>query len=533
MVSFLDLPLNVRHRIYAFSVLIRSCPIELSRPHGYNRPARASAYGFTSTQRQCLYTWRKSGGDMSLEMDRPDCVCPKLPLQLLLVSRAVYQEVFSAFYSRNKFLIRLHNTGDFESLHLSQKILNTMTSLLIRLNSWPCPRGHEEAYPDGSHCLTCKTPTADASLPLDITSQAGQALLYEWRKFAERLALSISATQLKLTIICDVTDKTSGMAILEPLLRLPTIKQCVIRLGQHFDYELYELARKASFRAQGSYSEIQGSFPFQRLPKELRLQILKYTHLGYHNSYSEDDRFLQIERNKLVQSSSLFLHQRKTCCRKCTETLIDCCCVPIRAAYSMNCECRQIPFELSLVNKEMRADVIEVLLSQNCFDFLQDPEETISFLSNFPQKTWKYFRRIQFRFSEQEVENWDQLGYYEKLTSLVIFIKNNFNLERLSITIVVESYDLGCFVDEDEDTRFIYNVYCDITQALSLLHELEDIHFKLGWFIDLEPLMKQAILTQQHPRCSSNRQQAVSLGVRRGPAFALPSWYQEADFTRG
>jgi hypothetical protein len=50
---------------------------------------------------------------------------------------------------------------------------------------------------------------------------------------------------------------------------------------------------------------------------------------------------------------------------------------------------------------------------------------------------------------------------------------------------------LAVFVEEEEDTRFTYNVHCDITQALSLLHALEDIHFELGWFIDLGPLMNR------------------------------------------
>lgn len=527
MASFLDVPLAVRYRIYKYLALVRPCPIELNRPYGYYQHTTDL---FDRTQRECLYTRRKSGGDMSLSTGRPDCICPKLPLQLLLVSRAVYQEVFFVFYSLNKFVIRLHDASGFEYLHLGQHILSTMASLLIRLNCWPCPRGHEKSFPDGFNCWTCNTPTADADLPLDITSRAGQALLYGWQRFAERLALSISPRQLKLTVICDVTDKTSGVAVLEPLLRFPTIKQCTLRLGRYFDYKLHELAREASLRVQGSYSETLGTFPFQRLPKELRLQILRYTHLGYHNSYSNVDRLLRIEGNRLVKGNSLSLHLKQTCCRKCTETLVDCCCVPTRAGYSLNCECRQIPFELSRVCKEMRTDVIEVLLSQNCFDFLQDPEETISFLSNFPQGTLKFCRRIQLRFSESEIEDWDQLYYREKLTGLVIFIRDNFDLERLSITVVIESHDLGCFVEETEDARFIYNVYCDIVQAMTLLHVLEDIQFKLGWFIDLEPLMEQAILGEQHPKYSS-KQQAAPLGSG-GPRFIIPTWYREVDFMR-
>lgn len=51
-------------------------------------------------------------------------------------------------------------------------------------------------------------------------------------------------------------------------------------------------------------------------------------------------------------------------------------------------------------------------------------------------------------------------------------------------------------MDSHEDTRFIYDLYCDITEALTLLYALEDIQFELGFFADLEPVMKQAILDQ-------------------------------------
>ena len=537
MVSFLDLPLNARHLIYAYAHLFRYCPIELNRPYIYTwapvplpgpptfRPSWHTYFGLEGTSRGCLYRFRRNGCDKSVPPGTPDCVCFRLPLHLLLVSRAVYQDVFSVFYSKNQFVIRLADAGGFESLRLSPHILSTLTSLLIRLNCWPCLRGHDRTCGDGSTCTTCRAPAEVCDPPLYMASQAGQTLLDGWRRFAERLASSILPGQLQLTLICDVMDTASGIAVLEPLLQFPTMKQCVIRLGRCFDYELYKLAREASLRAQGLYCEAPGIFPFQRLPRKLRLQILRHTHLGDHNSYSEVDRLLRIRKNKLEKADFC-----SPCCRKCTETLIDCCCTPSYAAFSLNCDCRHIPFELSLVSKEMRADMMEVLLSQNCFEFCQDPEETISFLRNFPRGTLKYARRIQLTFNENEIVEWDQLGYRKKLTGLINFIRDNFDLERLSITVLIDSYDLGCFVEGEEDTRFIYDVYCDITQVLSLLPVLEDIQFKLGWFSGLGLLMKGAILGEQHPKYSLEGQQIVPLEMRESIAFRIPKWYREVDF---
>lgn len=531
----MDLPLHARHRIYAYIGLFRWCPIELSHPQIYEESPGPSEAGFffDLTPRECLYICRRRGGDQTTGPDILDCLCPRLPLhRLLLISRAVYHDVFAAFYSRNNFVIRLRGAGGFESLHLGQHIQSTITSLLIRLNSWPCPRGHEVPYTTGLQCATCKFFTADADPPLDMTSQAGQALLHGWRRFAERLASSVSPGQLELTLICDVTDKASGMAVLEPLLRFPTLKQCVIRLGRHFNYELYQLAREASLRTQGLYSETRGIFPFQRLPRELRLKILGYTHLGDHNSYFKAHRLLQITKNRLVGGQCFSYHGSKTCCRKCTVTLVDCCCAPVRAAYSSDCECRHIPFALSRVSKEMRADVMEVLLSQNSFDFIQDPDEIIGFLRNFPQGTLKHSRRIKLQFFETDLYDWDRLRYREKLTRLVVFIRDNFELRRLSITVTIDSFDCGAYEPEYEDTRYIYDIYRDMTRAFRLLHTLEDVQFDLGWFKDLEPVMKQAILGQQQPMCLPKPKPAVPSRRESGEWFRLPTWYQEEDFTR-
>lgn len=462
-------------------------------------------------------------------------MCPKLPIQLFLVSRAVYEDAFLVFYSLNRFVLRVHSVNEFRSLHLSQRALGSMTSLLIRLNSWPCPRGHEEAYMDDSQCLTCRTPTSKASPPLDITtrqgqdhkssqeSQASQDLLLAWGEFGNQLASSVSPGVLKLTFICDVTNKATAVAVLEPIERLPILKECTIRIGRHFDYELFEMARETALRTQESYIRTRGIFSFQRLPKELRLQILNFTSLGFYNSYTKANCSLHITGNKLV---------KQRCCLKCTDTFVDCCCVSIRAAYSSNCECRRIPFELSMVNKEMREDVIEVLLSQNCLQFNQDPEDTIRFFDYFPNGAPKFVRRIQLRFSENEIQEWNHNGYRQKLNNLMIFIKTHCSLTRLSVGVIVESYDLGCMVANDDETRFIYDVCCDITRALKILKELKDVQFELGWFLEMEPLMRKAILGPQHPKILNRPSSWPWIRSADGTmqlGFALPTWYKESD----
>jgi hypothetical protein len=108
----------------------------------------------------CLYIQRKTGCYMRIGREQPDCVCPKLPNQLLFVSGAMYAETFSMFYGQNRFVLRARVADDLTPLsELSIHALPAMTSLLIQLKCWPCPRGHEESRPDGLLCLTCGTPT--------------------------------------------------------------------------------------------------------------------------------------------------------------------------------------------------------------------------------------------------------------------------------------------------------------------------------------------------------------------------------------
>lgn len=290
----MDLPLQTRHKIYTYLRLFRPCPIEFNRPEIYYPSYGSSTsspgwYLLSITPMKCLYLARKFDGNstQSISPEVPDCQCPKLPLlRLLLVSRAFYHDVFNAFYLRNSFAIRIHDARGFESFHVGQHIQSTITSLVVRLNSWPCPRGHEEIGID-NQCAICRYDATNADPTMEMTSRAGDDLLHWWRWFAKGLESSISSNHLDLTLICDVTDKTSGIAVVEPLLTFPTLRGCTIRLGRSFNYELSRLAEEVAARAQTLFVETRGTFPFQRLPTEIRLQILSYTHLSDCNSFSD------------------------------------------------------------------------------------------------------------------------------------------------------------------------------------------------------------------------------------------------------
>ena len=144
---------------------------------------------------------------------------------------------------------------------------------------------------------------------------------------------------------------------------------------------------------------------YESLPKEMRLRILSFTHLSSQaGSYHDPDKIISIQGNKLMKNHWL------RCCNRCTETYGDGCCPTNYAAYSASCVCRQIPTQLFLVSKTMYSDAFTTLYSENCFEFHQDPEMTISFLCRLPAEASTLIRRIQFRFSVSQVLNWQPRG---------------------------------------------------------------------------------------------------------------------------
>jgi hypothetical protein len=337
--------------------------------------------------------------------------------------------------------------------------------------------------------------------------------------------------KLNFTFICDVAALNSGKAVVEPLLMLPTLNRCTIRLRHQPNYTLNSLARDTSVATTHSLVLPSQPFHFNRLPRELRLHILGYTHLGRHNGYLKRDELIRIQDGKLVRGSGLFVHKGNQCCRKCTHIAIDCCCPSSFAAYSTICVCRRIPCALVYVNREMRQDAITVLLQENCFDFEQDPDKTIEFLSQFPAGSLKYIREIQFRFSELQVKQWGNQNYSQKWLSLVKFIKAHLNVPTLSITVVADTFDIGMdpHASDESAQRHIYNIYCDITRSLCILGGAGYIKFALGCFGQLESLMSRKVVGKNREELYPEAN--ISLIDKRYIGFEAPHWFKEQDFT--
>ncbi|EPE31016.1 hypothetical protein GLAREA_03983 [Glarea lozoyensis ATCC 20868] len=172
-----------------------------------------------------------------------------------------------------------------------------------------------------------------------------------------------------------------------------------------------------------------------------------------------------------------------------------------------------------------------VFFRSNCFDFDQDPEKTIDFLSRLPMESFRYVRQIQFRFDETRVKHWIKLDYNNQWLKLVEYLKIHLNIPQSSIIVEAETYDLGSDLDRYNnyyrDSNPIYDVYCDITRSLRKLGGLGHIEFRLGWFAYLQPFMSRAVAGEGYEDVYPE------LEPFDGDRFdKIPHWFNMEDFTR-
>jgi hypothetical protein len=123
-----------------------------------------------------------------------------------------------------------------------------------------------------------------------------------------------------------------------------------------------------------------------------------------------------------------------------------------------------MPWGLFTVSKQMNTDASEIFYSENIFQFCQDPQSTISFFNTLPSSCLAFINGLKFRFSEEQIEDWDEVGWNDTWTELVVFMKSNMNLTKLVITIDLrEAFELFLFQDDnpdiEEDMKFKDDIY--------------------------------------------------------------------------
>jgi hypothetical protein len=505
--SFLSLPYSVRREIYILAGLSRLCPLAIAHKQSSSiRPQQQEEHpipGVRALHRiNCRYKRLLLGFWAGVYQSEPDCVCPEIPKQLLFVSKAVYSDTHDILYRENSFVVRAHTAKDLVVLKtLLGHSIRQMRYLMVRLNCWPCGRGHDPANFTQGRCLVCQTPISTSDSPLRLGSSETEDLAQSWAEVCSILESNIADFQLCLTLFCDVDDIETAKQILLPLEKIPRLKSCAIRLGRNRDDELRSLARTTSLKltSANQLAEYSSSrISFMDLPREIRLRILEFTHLGKQGTFFKNYTKLAIEKKTLVQRTgppNKIL--RKMCCNTCNFTKKDCCC-PLRyAAYSPSCQCRVLPLELLLVSRQMDIDASEILYSTNTFIFRDSFDSTLSFLASLRPSTLKLFRRVNFVF------NSDQTGYWnlqeEAWTELIGFIRNNFSLSTLIVTIDAlcdGETAMWAYEDEDKDIlNAMHEAYVGATRVVKeMLLGLRGYHLELVAHNELASTLEEEVM---------------------------------------
>ncbi|KAG8627869.1 hypothetical protein KVT40_003742 [Elsinoe batatas] len=301
----------------------------------------------------------------------------KVAHSLLLTCRTFHDDVTEYMYSNYWFRL----SGDpSQLLQLSPSAMSHLRHLVVAIHLASCEgfgaASDECCRPSGDQpCVKhCHHPT-----PLAKDDIGTGILLDHWLDVVDRLAASATPGQLDLTFICDVLDYRLAVKFATPLLTLPALKDCAIRLGATKDERITTLAKSIALRCMDKIDRSRlSSFRWADLPREIKLLVLEYTDLVTpmnEVNWSPSAKFHLIysgmygQRGAIYSDTyhpSLFLHD----CSPGTDD--GCFCSRYHSAYHVFCKCWSPPIALMLTSKEMLADSQEIFYKSNKFVALPD-----------------------------------------------------------------------------------------------------------------------------------------------------------------
>ncbi|CAH0031616.1 unnamed protein product [Clonostachys rhizophaga] len=517
----LSLPYGIRKRIFVFAGLVRECPITItpvSRPTLYFGTQQLSpSLGFFG----CAYPYRKQRKpDRVSHGYNPECDCPDLPKQLLCVCRSLHKEAVELLYSENKFVVRAHH--HVEDLDILKTLpvygIRALRYLLVRLNSWPCARGHSLSNPKYDACIICphEAPQSriSASDPeLSTGNNLSESIIKCWTEICQRLSGIVIAGTLHLEFICDAQDLETAHRVIEPMSSLPRLRECIMRLGRKKDYSLRSLAESTAHQLTRGVEKKKRppSMSFSFLPREIRLQILWFTNLGPGGTFLKGTHheleIIHVDRGRFAHEIG-YRRGFRTCCLDCSFTKLHCSCPLNYASYSASCCCRVLPLELSLVSQQMHVDAVEVFFSTNPFEFRGPFSDTQKMLETLSPRSLKQLRHLVFDmgFSNPYFRDQDQLQWH----SLLSFMNKHCNISQLCIAIDFSlSMDIDAVFESEDEAKtieMIYHGYVALVRAVKTeLSSLADFHIDLGISWELEPVLEKYIMGPEYDSENGNR----------------------------
>ncbi|KAJ9203456.1 hypothetical protein DTO164E3_2378 [Paecilomyces variotii] len=415
--TFLDLPEKVRVRIYEYYGLVRSCPVDVVYEKGRSKNHNRSACLEYPDKRDMVGNWNTTFGARN-------CDHPPLPLDIFLVSHAVYRDAFSTFYSKNKFTVFLRRRSDLVTFRISAaRGLKHIRSIHVDLQTYDN-----------------RTIKADM-----VEVDCHRACLNLWRSFSQVIATGMPRLRY-FSIKCRVKDPETAMAVVENLEDFPALAGCSFYFNALPLPSVISVARDAAEYATTVVKDTSEPFPFLKLPKELQLMVWRHLLVVRWDPFIHSSKAcaglttFQSHKCERAQDTSYLM-----CCGTCSMTGATCFCSYGQTALSSTCSCFRSPLPYFLVNREMYEDASGIFYTSNRFAFIQEnPDQMMRFLHPFSNATLAKIRYLIVKFPPAhrsfgspapKLERSLQLSW----SILLRFFKEHFCMDRLSLTIV----DLG------------------------------------------------------------------------------------------
>ena len=289
-----------------------------------------------------------------------DCHCEPLPLQLLLVCRAIHNETVPILYGQNVLVGEwLPGRELFRSLSLLAQ--RSIRSLQIFL-SWPL--GHMRNVPG--------------------TSRMHDRPGNEVEELFSIISSVCTLDKLHLTLDWEVLHMPYRGTNTQLLALLPRLKGFAVCLNYKPQQKLNRLSKDMVALVTSDSQVHHGSFPLMKLPTEIRHQVLRFTDLvvKWGTFWSVDG--LAVVDGKFA--IPLVIKSRSLCCRTCSTSRAICCCPNLVAGFSATCTCSTLPENFLSVSRQFAEDAREVLFRNNRFIFTGHASKTLSFLQKQPPR---------------------------------------------------------------------------------------------------------------------------------------------------
>ncbi|KAH7139819.1 hypothetical protein B0J13DRAFT_558524 [Dactylonectria estremocensis] len=292
----------------------------------------------------------------------------RVPIGLLQTSRAIYEDFENALYSEYYFGVSICGPGGLDVLEtISPGAIKALRFLTVRLV--PCG-----SAVDGTTCQCLNFGSEPRSrerlsalgkleLFLDVHRHCEDVTKFspQWERICHRLGEHVKPGRLSLYLICQADSIERARPFVEPLRGLPTLKDLGIRFGEKDPNqqslrcaELDGLAKAIVLQAKK-----HDSFPFQDLPVEIQLRILKHTPLVSSLKMTfQGGRYSRRQAGE--PEFDIAEEDRRDDGIRATEI-----CRKWHVGFRERCCCDQFPLSFFLVSKHFRHLAMGVFYSEN------------------------------------------------------------------------------------------------------------------------------------------------------------------------